>query len=58
MCTDSHTLYFRVHFDRAEMFGQIAQAVMVEMVREMKIFADSGTAGIDLSRLQTNYQGQ
>ena len=32
------------------MFGQIAQAVMVEMVREMKICADSGTAGTDLSR--------
>ena len=27
------------------------------MVREMNIFADSGTAGIDLSSLQTNYQG-
>ena len=58
MCTDSHGLYFRVHFDCAEMFGQIVQALMVEMVREMNIFADSGTAGIDLSSLQTNYQGR
>ena len=40
------------------MFGQIVQALMVEMVREMNIFADSGTAGIDLSSLQTNYQGR
>ena len=35
------------------MLGQIVQALMVEMVREMNIFADSGTAGIDLSSLQT-----
>ena len=40
------------------MFGQIVQAVMVEMVREMNICADSGTAGTDLSSLQTNYQGR
>ena len=30
---------------------------LMEMVREMNIFADSGTAGIDLGSLQTNYQG-
>ena len=30
---------------------------LMEMVREMNIFANSGTAGIDLSSLQTNYQG-
>ena len=30
--------------------------ILMEMVREMNIFADSGTAGIDLSSLQTNYQ--
>ena len=40
---------FRVHFDRAEMLGQIVQALMVEMVRAMNIFADSGTAGTDFS---------
>ena len=31
-------------------------STLMEMVREMNIFADSGTAGIDLSSLQTNYQ--
>ena len=30
---------------------------LIEMVHEMNIFADSGTAGIDLDSLQTNYQG-
>ena len=30
---------------------------LMEMVREMNIFADSGTAGIDLGNLQTNCQG-
>ena len=30
---------------------------LMEMVREMNIFADSETAGIDLGSLQTNYQG-
>ena len=33
------------------MLGQIVQALMVEMVREMNIFADSGTAGIDLQSI-------
>ena len=30
---------------------------LMEMVREMNIFSDSETVGIDLGSLQTNYQG-